>query len=320
MRRKNSRTRQLACAALAIGAATAWHVAASRTKRQRLLNQGEISSLRSAWFDVNGMRVHVRCSIAKAAHAALPLICVHGWGVSGSYFISTAERLATGFAVYVPDLPGHGLSDTPPKALDIPELAQALIDWMDTAGIPRATLVGQSMGCQVAVEAAIAHPGRIERLVLIGPAPGPPERSSAEQLGRLLLGTPYERLSIIRHVVIDYLRMGRRLLPEFRFMMRHPLEKRLVDVNLPALLVHGEKDWITPQWWIDRLANLLRTDRTEVIAGSAHAVHYNAPAEVAEIIRRFVAGADQSGISPAFIDNRAREKAFRNFSQSSPSE
>lgn len=320
MRRKNSRTKRIACAALAIGAATAWHIAASRIKRQRLLDQGEISALRSRWFDVNGMRVHARYSAAAATQATVPLICIHGWGVSGAYFISTAERLATGFPVYVPDLPGHGLSNTPPKALDIPELAQALIDWMDTAGISRATLVGQSMGCQVAVEAAIAHPARIERLVLIGPAPGPPDRGSAEQLARLLLGTPYERLSIIRHVVADYVRMGLRLLPEFRFMMRHPFERKLVDVNIPTLLVHGEKDWITPQWWIDRLAILLRTDRTEVIAGSAHAVHYSAPAEVAEKIRHFIGGADQSGDSRHFIDTPASEKTFRNFNQSDPSE
>lgn len=288
MSRKHGRIGWLACTALAITATTAWRMASSNAERRRLLRKGEIVPLRSTWYDVHGMRFHVRHSPVTATHAPVPLICIHGWGVSGAYFIPAAERLANGFSVHVPDLPGHGLSDTPPEALDVPGLAQALVDWMDSAGIARATLVGQSMGCQVAVEAAIAHPGRIERLVLIGPAPGPPGRGSGEQFARLLLGAPHERLSIMRHIVKDYLRMAWRLVPEFRFMTHHPFERRLAKVDLPTLLVHGEKDWITPQWWIDRLAALPATVRAEAIPGAAHAVHYSDPGPVAERIMRFL--------------------------------
>lgn len=288
MSSENGRASWPAWIAFALSAAAAWHVASSRAERQRLRKKGEIGTLGSAWYDVNGLRMHVRQSTSAARPATVPLICIHGWGVSGTYFLSAAERLATGFPVYVPDLPGHGLSDTPPTALDIPGLAQALMDWMDVAGITRATLVGQSMGCQVAVEAAIANPARIAQLVLIGPAPGPPGRSSVEQFARLLLGAPYERLSIIRHIIVDYLRMGRRLVPEFRSMMRHPFEKRLAGVNLPTLLVHGEKDWITPQWWMDRLAMRSGLARSEAIPGASHAVHYSAPEQVTEKIRQFL--------------------------------
>lgn len=237
---------------------------------------------------MNNLRIHVRQSTNAGGAAAVPLVCIHGWGVSGTYFIPTAERLATDFTVYVPDLPGHGLSDTAPTALDIPALAKALMDWMDVAGIARATLVGQSMGCQVAIEAAIANPTRISRLVLIGPAPGPTGRGSIEQFARLLLGVPYERPSIIRHVIVDYLRMGWRLVPEFCFMMGHPFEKRLGRIAMPALLLHGEKDWITPQWWIDRLALLPGLSRAEAIPGASHAVHYSAPEQIAGKIRHFL--------------------------------
>ena len=47
-----------------------------------------------------------------------------------------AERLAHRARVYVPDLPGYGLSDRPPGCdLSVPELADALLAWIDRVGL-----------------------------------------------------------------------------------------------------------------------------------------------------------------------------------------
>lgn len=85
-------------------------------------------------------------------------VLVHGFGMSSSYFVPTAERLGTRFAVYAPDLPGHGGSDTPRDALDVPQFADALIAWMNGVGIERTSLVGHSFGGQIAVDAAVHYP------------------------------------------------------------------------------------------------------------------------------------------------------------------
>ncbi len=68
----------------------------------------------SRFIEVRGMTYHTRCSLTVSAKGMNPIVLVHGLGMSGDYFMPTAERLASkGAAVYVPDLPGHGKSDTP---------------------------------------------------------------------------------------------------------------------------------------------------------------------------------------------------------------
>jgi pimeloyl-ACP methyl ester carboxylesterase len=46
-----------------------------------------------------------------------------------------ARELAPHFRALAPDLPGFGHSDHPPAALDVPELADALLAWIDAAGL-----------------------------------------------------------------------------------------------------------------------------------------------------------------------------------------
>ncbi|MGH2618077.1 MAG: alpha/beta fold hydrolase, partial [Thermomicrobiales bacterium] len=62
---------------------------------------------------------------------ALPIVHVHGFGISGRYLEPTAARLAAHYPTYVPDLPGHGRSEHPRRPLDIAGLADALADYLD---------------------------------------------------------------------------------------------------------------------------------------------------------------------------------------------
>lgn len=256
--------------------------------RRRQVRDGQVPELHSLKRTVNGGEMHARFATAAPLAATLPVIMIHGLGVSGAYFIPLAERLSTQFDVYLPDLPGHGLSDTPDVQPDIPGLAQALIDWMDCTGIASACLVGHSMGCQVAVEAALLHPGRFKRLVLIAPVPDPAARNALQQLGRLVIGGIFERPSLLVQVFKDYLRMGNRFIPEFHDMLAYPIEAKLPEIALPVLLIRGEHDAIAPQAWIDEAARLLGAPPAVVIGYWGHAAHYSGAAQVAQAMRPFL--------------------------------
>jgi 2-hydroxy-6-oxonona-2,4-dienedioate hydrolase len=91
----------------------------------------------------------------------------------------------------------------PPEPLNISGLAQALLACMEAMKIERTFLVGHSMGCQIAVEVALQHPWRIDRLILIGPTPAPTARSVAEQFRCFLIDSAYERLSLTQYLVKD---------------------------------------------------------------------------------------------------------------------
>lgn len=218
-----------------------------------------------------------------------PVVLVHGFGMSGEYLLPTARRLARTRAVWVPDLPGHGRSATPPAPLDVPGLAAALVAWLDAAGVRRAALLGNSMGAQVVAEAATLRPGLAAALVLVGPTLDPCRRSVPGLLLRVLADVPRERPSLVPIVVRDYLRMGpRRLWREFVAMRAHPMREVLAAAAAPTLVVRGAHDPLAAAGWCRALADAA-DGALEVVPGVGHAVNHSAAAALAERVERFLA-------------------------------
>jgi 2-hydroxy-6-oxonona-2,4-dienedioate hydrolase len=142
------------------------------------MRQGE--EPKSVWTPAGGLRMHARV-FGEAAPGGPSVILVHGLVVSGRYMVPAAERLAHDRRVFVPDLPGFGLSESPPCVLDVAGLSGTLSAWMEGIGLERATLVGNSMGCQVITELAARHPERVERAVLQGPTMDPRRRACSDR-------------------------------------------------------------------------------------------------------------------------------------------
>lgn len=256
--------------------------------------------LNSAWTGVDGRRWHARVSAEGRHGERRPVVLVHGFGISSSYFVPLGERLAQRFDVYAPDLPGHGRSDTPPEPLDIAGLADALRQWLQVMRLERVSLVGHSMGCQVAVELAAGNAGLVDRLVLIGPTLDREARTLRRTLPRFVRGGLRERpsagfFSLGLLLVKDYLRMGLRLFAELRAMFAHRIEESLPRVTAPVMFVRGEHDSVVPQRWVEELAALVPRSRIVVVAGAAHAVHYSHPDEVVPGIAAFLEEAGPSG-------------------------
>ena len=218
----------------------------------------------------------------------MPIVLVHGWGVSSSYFVPMAERLAAEFAVYAPDLPGHGRSDTPTHALGVDELANALLEWMTAMGIERAAIIGHSMGSQVTVAAALQQPERCERVVLMALTPDPQARSTSAHIHRFVSAGVHERLWLITHMITDFMRMGWRLVAEFRSLRDDPIERKLPKLTIPVMLVYGEKDSLVPRQWAKEAARLARAQRVAVIHGWGHAMQFSAPDETVEAVLPFL--------------------------------
>jgi pimeloyl-ACP methyl ester carboxylesterase len=101
-----------------------------------------------------------------------PVVCIHGLGGTKASFMPTVSALAPeGFRVISIDLPGFGDSHTPRSGrYDAPWFSGAVVEVLDELGIERAHLVGNSMGGRVAIEAALLHPDRVNKLVLLSPA------------------------------------------------------------------------------------------------------------------------------------------------------
>jgi lipase len=93
-------------------------------------------------------------------------VCLHGVTSWGGHFEALAKRLAPGHRVVAPDLLGHGDSPyEPPWQID-----DHLASLEATVGSEARLWLGHSFGGRLAFEHAAAHPGDVDRLVLLDPA------------------------------------------------------------------------------------------------------------------------------------------------------
>lgn len=117
--------------------------------------------------------MHSIASEAPLRAGQLPLLVIHGLGMSSRYLVPTLELLAETHRVHAPDLPGCGRSGRLARPLHLREMADSVVDWMDALGITRADFVGHSVGCQVVTYVATRHPDRVGGLVLASPTGDP---------------------------------------------------------------------------------------------------------------------------------------------------
>jgi pimeloyl-ACP methyl ester carboxylesterase len=100
-----------------------------------------------------------------------PIVLLHGLGATKQEFLPTVPALAPGFRTIAIDLPGFGDSDKPfPAAYDARFFARWVRALFDALELDRTHLLGHSMGGRVALEVAMRHPDRIDRLVLMTPS------------------------------------------------------------------------------------------------------------------------------------------------------
>lgn len=249
--------------------------------------------LRGAWCEVDGVRLHYAVGGPDGRETALPLIHVHGFGISGRYLVPTATLLARNHRTFVPDLPGFGRSERAKDALDIRGLARALGAFMDAVGVSRAVLVGNSLGCVVILELASEHPERVAAAVFCSPAGGPRNQPLLRAIWQLLVDGLHEPLRMIRIAIADYLRFGIiQALRLFRDMTRYPTLERVAALHVPALAVLGSRDPLVDPDRVVAAAGPLAHVAVVEIEGAPHAVNFTHPEELAGVIDAFVRGAN----------------------------
>jgi pimeloyl-ACP methyl ester carboxylesterase len=232
---------------------------------------------RDHWVTVASRPMFAREAPASAPDAPV-VVLVHGLVVSSWYMMPTAVRLAPRYHVYAPDLPGFGRSAAPPAVLSIPELADALVGWLDACQIDRAALVGNSFGCQVIVDLAMRYPKRADRLVLLGPTVDAAARTLWQQFFRLLEDIRQEPPMAPWNYLADLWKANlRRGFGTLWHTLDDRLEQKLPHVAVPALVVKGELDPLVPQAWAEQVASLLPQGELVVVPGGTHTINASAP-------------------------------------------
>ena len=131
-------------------------------------------------FDSNGVKI---CYVT--AGKGEPVVFLHGWMSDSSMWGPLDTNPATKeYQLIAVDLRGHGKSDKPhePEKYGV-EMAQDVVRLLDHLKLPKAHLIGYSMGAIVAGKVAATHPDRVLSVVYGGQAPiltGPAKKDARE--------------------------------------------------------------------------------------------------------------------------------------------
>jgi pimeloyl-ACP methyl ester carboxylesterase len=257
-------------------------------------------------LSVNGVDTFVATG-GRAFDAALPtVVLLHGAGFDHTTWALHSRWFAHhGFGVLAPDLPGHGRSG----GATLPTIA-AMADWtaalLGAAGAAKARLVGHSMGSLIALETAARHPTKVSALDLIGTAAtmtvGPDLLKAAEandpaaidMVSIWGLGFQAELGGSLAPGLWMY-SGARRVLEQCRpgvlfndLSACNAYQDALAAaarITVPATVILGERDMMTPARAGKALAAALPNARTRVLRGAGHMMMQERPDELLAALR-----------------------------------
>jgi pimeloyl-ACP methyl ester carboxylesterase len=162
--------------------------------------------------------------------------------------------------------------------------------FLDAVGLQseRVDLGAHSMGCQVALALACRHPGRVGRLVLVGPTTGGRSVPLWRYLAGMMVGSSREPLVYRLLAVRMFWRMGlRRYVGAVRQMMADDAVGRASGVAASCLVVWGERDAIVPEGAARSLAAALPGGGYFRVGKAAHVVPFNSARALAPVALAF---------------------------------
>ena len=269
----------------------------------------------SIFLDIEAMGVHVRDEGPR--DDASPIVLLHGFGSSLHAWDGWAQALRDKRRVVRLDLPGFGLTGpTPDGVYGLERDMRVTLAVLDKLGIARVVLGGNSLGGAVAWRAALAHPARIEKLILVD-AGGYPERSLSVPIGMRLLRMPgilwWMQNTLPRSLVEQGLRntfgdpdrvtpemvdrafdlnsrAGNRLALFDRVAERtgkSPFE-RIRELTLPTLIVWGGRDRLIPPDAARRFHRDIAGSVLAIFDDLGHAPEEEDPVRTVAAVKRFL--------------------------------
>ncbi len=238
------------------------------------------------------------------AGAGDPLVVLHH--STGNFgWVPFYGELGAHFDVIVPDLPGYGGSERPTWAREPRDLAILVGRVLERLDLHDVALVGLGFGGFVAAELATANASRLSSLVLIGAAGLKPEEG--EILDQMMVGhrdyvkAGFRDEATYAEIVGEPEPELRRLWDASRemtarvtwkpYMFSRRLAAMLPDVQVPSLVLCGERDAVVPPICAEQYARLLPNATLERVADAGHLVELEQPIETAQRIAAHAAKA-----------------------------
>lgn len=265
--------------------------------------------------EVNGIRLYYE--VTGKGH---PVVFVHGFGCGIRSWDPQVRALAGTYRVIAYDVRGHGLSDAPSEAAAYsqPTSVEDLRQLLAILKVRRTAVIGLSMGGNIALNFALAHPTLVSALVIADTGAGSDahadwvavtqafaaalDAGGTEAFADMAMASPlfspycsqgpaaqrFIRSCLMTHRARGVAHTAREVLAKRPRI--YELEPRLAKLRVPTLLIVGDGD--DPCLKIhDFMARTIPGARSIVLRGTGHLSNLESPAAFNASVRRFLAKA-----------------------------
>lgn len=263
----------------------------------------------SKQVEVFGQKIHY-----LEAGSGPDVILLHGLGADATNWAMNTAALAKNFHVYVPDQIGFGESDKPLINYRVGTLVDFLEGFSKKLGITKAAIVGNSLGGWTAAAFTVAHPERVERLVLVDSAGysfehlgGP--KPTHEMMDGLNPSTVAGMKALMSLIVANKAMVTDPLAEQFfAGHMRHNdgytiarfidsilrgedvLDGKLGTIKIPTLIIWGREDALTPLTEGKMFASDIAGAELTILDKCGHIPQFECAAPFNTVLMKFLNG------------------------------
>ncbi len=229
------------------------------------------------------------------------IVLIHGLGSNSKAYQKNIQELSKKAVVFALDLPGYGNTELGSFVPGIDNYARAISEFIELKKLSNVTLVGHSMGGQIAIQLAADHkPSWLKKLVLLSPA-GVEQFTDDEKKWfhavvneQLYLGMTDDQIkqNFNRNFFGEKLPEDAKFMVSERFelkdkteeyktyistivksiyaMLAEPIYDKIADIKVPILVIYGKNDMLIPnkilhpQLSLENLLKKLRADYPDI--------------------------------------------------------
>jgi pimeloyl-ACP methyl ester carboxylesterase len=235
----------------------------------------------------------------------------HGLFMDESMFDPQVEALSESYRCIAWDERGHGRTGEPPGPFSYWASADDLAALLASLGVERAVLAGMSQGGFLSLRCALAHPELVRALILLDTQAGVeeperlpgyqamvdnwvangPDQATLDVIAGLILGEGFADTAAWQDKWSQ--QSNDNLVQVFTTLAtRDDIHDRLAEIDVPAIVIHGEADASIPLDVARNLADGLPNAEFVIVPGAGHAANLSHPELVNPQIGRFLASLD----------------------------
>ncbi len=245
----------------------------------------------------------------KAGSSKRSIVLIHGLGASAERWELVVPQLSKNFTVYVPDLIGFGQSDKPSVDYTTELFANFVRSFLASLGIEKSTVMGSSLGGQIAVEYVTKNQQSVDKLVLVSPAGA--MKQSTPALDAYVMAALYPDPETAKNAFTMMTGNDKQVpdstIDEFVHRMRMPNAKfafmstllglknapemstMLELIHVSTLIVWGSLDPVIPVKYAEYFVKKIRDCRFYQMKNCGHTPYVEDPKEFSKIVLDFLA-------------------------------